>query len=197
MANEDRPTHAILTESQRKLLRGDKDDLSEAAVRSAKSRIRERIEQSLLDLRLLFLELDNDDIANIFDTAEETTPVGKDEEVLLHSPASGYLPSALAFFVRASNPEDADVYEQLGAEQPAFAEFFNSVERAVERYLAAEKHLDADVTVNLTLKNVRPAEELRADIEDADEEHNLNDLVTLSLAGVDSETLEEITGQDE
>lgn len=105
------------------------------------------------------------------------------------SPAAPVLlPSALAFFIRAANHEDHDVYEELGGHGPGLNDFTLAVEKAFERYLAAEKQLTADVSVTVEFEDTRPMEELRTEVAEVNDP-GLGDLATPQLAGVDVETL--------
>jgi hypothetical protein len=195
---QDRP-HALLTDSQRDILRGDTEEASDATVYSARYRIRDRLRASLADLRLLFAELDQTDLQQVFDFENylyDPPDNDVDDAMEIDSAAADvpslaapvHLPSALAFFIRAANHEDHDVYEELGGHGPGLKDFTFAVEEAFEDYLAAEKQLAANVSVTAEFEDTRPMEELRAEVAEADDPR-LGDLATLQLAGIDVETL--------
>lgn len=197
---QDRP-HAVLTDSQRDILRGEAEEASDATVYSARYRIRDRLRASLADLGLLFAEVDQTDLQQVFDFGEYLyDPIDEDEENALADdladsaedvaspPAPVHLPGALAFFIRAANHEDNDVYEELGGHGPGLKDFTRAVEKGFEKYLAAEKRLAADVSVTVEFEDTRPMEELQMEVTEADDP-GLGDLATLELAGVDIEAL--------
>jgi hypothetical protein len=189
----------VLTDSQRDILRGEAEEASDATVYSARYRIRDRLRASLADFGLLFTQLDQTDLQQVFDFENYLyDPTDEDEENAIEidrstegvpTPAAPvHLPSALAFFIRAANHEDNDVYEELGGHGPGLKDFTLAVERGFEKYLAAEKRLAADVSVTVEFGDMRPVEELQAEVMEADDP-GLGDLATLELAGVDVETL--------
>ncbi len=199
---EDGRTHALLTDAQRTLLRGERPDATYAARYNAKKRIRERLRGGLLDLRLLSRRLEEEDLQRVFDYENYLyDPTDEDEENALADDladsagdvpeivAPVLLPSALGFFIRASNHEDHDVFPELNGHGPGLADFTEAVEDAYEDYLAAEKQRAADVTVTVEFENVRPIDELRETVAERDDTPGLGEAATLAAAGVDVEAL--------
>jgi|APHM01.1.fsa_nt_gi hypothetical protein len=188
---------SILSNHQRQVISGNKD-VSDSSRRGIRSRVRRRVQRGLADLRILFHHADGDELSKMFDNQ------GRYTDGLAAPP---YIPSAIAFILRAENADDPDVYPSLGAEQPAFAEFSRSVEAGIETWLAAEKQLDAKVNIEITISDAQPTAALLEEIAaDDDELADLRDLATLELAGVDRDRLAEIapetvgageTGDDE
>ncbi len=198
---EDGRMHALLTDHQRQLLRGEHPDATYAARYNAKKRIRERLRAGLLDLRLLSLRLEEEDLQRVFDYQNYMIDAtDEDEENALDDLADSagdvpdivapaLLPSALGFFIRASNHEDHDVFPELKGHGPGLVDFTEAVADAYEDYLAAEKKRVADVTVTVEFENVRPIDELREAVAERDDSPGLEEAATLAAAGVDVEAL--------
>lgn len=199
---EDGRMHALLTDHQRALLRGERPDATYHAEYNAKKRIRERLRAGLLDLRLLSRRLEEEDLQRVFDYQNYLYDPTDEDEENAHADdladsaedvpeivAPALLPSALGFFIRASNHEDHDVYPELNGHGPGLTDFTEAVEDAYEDYLAAEKQRAADVTVTVEFENVRPVEELREAVAERDDKPGLGEAATLVAAGVDVEAL--------
>lgn len=71
-SNPDRP-RGVLTPADRKFLRGESELKSKQSRRDARLRIRNRIENAILDFSILFEELEERDLVNVFssDSVEE------------------------------------------------------------------------------------------------------------------------------
>jgi hypothetical protein len=95
----------------------------------------------------------------------------------------GYFPTVLALMIRSYHPEPVDVYPEAGKSQPAFGDFFQNIERAVEKYLASEHGLDSDATVTLELEEVRPADTILDEVDDP-EQLDLHERAVLEMAGI-------------
>lgn len=154
--SDDKPA-AILTNAQREYLNGEKD-YSPSVERQVKRRIRERIEQGMVDFTTLFCELDQEEVRKVFgtNTAHPITEVDEVQGDIPNTPTTGgSVPMAIAFFLRGLNYGDKPIHEgldEIGEQQPAFDHFTEAVEFGVDQYIK-EKGYTANVNVSIELEN--------------------------------------------
>ncbi|MDQ2072831.1 hypothetical protein RBH20_09820 [Haloarcula sp. H-GB4] len=167
MSDSDSKPNAILTSKQRKLLVGDEELTSDQA-RAIKNRIRKRVATAVGDFVILFRYLEHAEIEKIFETEMEARASSGDTEEVAREVANTpsakiQLPQMLAFLAWANDLDDAQVFPNEGADQPALHDFSMMAEIGLEEYFAKRKGMLADVTVSIELENLRPVEDLESD----------------------------------
>lgn len=194
----------ILTEKQREYLKLGTDERLDKYSRQQRYRLRKNIQQrvrnGLLDFDVLFRNLDDDDLAEMFKTEIERSDVPIDT-LLAHTPreikneaATIGIPPALAFFARVENTDGKPVVPGLES-QPAFVDFTRSLEKGLQRYIAQSHRLHAEVSVSIEVTDAEPVADLIDQIETGDTKLNLYTLSVLENAGVSGNDLRYLVEQ--
>lgn len=184
----DRP-QGILTPDQRAFIRMDPEERRAAYDRRVRyeyrRRIQDRVENALVDFRVLH-ELDRTDDHNV--VAEAFS--GGDDGAGID--AGAYVPSAVKFFARALDRENAPLYS--GSDVPvAYDELLSAVEKGIERDAAERKDtvLSVSVSVEVSEESVDDLiEQLKADEPATPEKLRL--VALLQEVGVDDDRLAEV-----
>lgn len=188
---------AVLTPTQREVLRGEgEDDRTDAQRRAIMARIRDRINATMTaDFPLLATELDGRAVADMIDAdrallEKEYPGVTKGtthaEETLTFPYVIQFL--LKIYFSTRSNPIPS------GA---TIASFEGDIEHGVELYLN-ENNLAGDVDVSISVDNIRDTETLLDDLRDRDEPLDRHERVEainrLSRAGYSTEEIADVVG---
>lgn len=178
---------SILTESQRQYLHDGtrlKDDQEVSNAYEYNAGIRKRLSQTLLDLELLFNELEEDELRKVFSTDFASLKglepddenvcdwycedCGEYVESIKHDCPEGETdphwfsaaPGAFAFLSWALNITDEPLYPPYDKHQPAFDNFTESAELGISKYLNEKHNLHANVSVSVELSDVERVDEL-------------------------------------
>ena len=178
---------SILTEAQRQYL-NDGTNLSGDPVSNPyeyDKNIKKRLARILLDLSILYENLEQEDLRDVFaegiaelqeaesneqgetslwycnDCGEYTESVnhncsGKQYDPHWYAAA----PSAFAFFVWALNINDEPIYPPYDKPQPAFERLEEALEKGMAKYLSDKQNLVANVSISIDLEDVDRIEEL-------------------------------------
>ena len=156
---------AVLTNAQREYLQG-KKDYRPSVERQVRKRIRDRVEQGTADFTTLLNYLDGKEVQQIFGSAS-AKKIEKHQEARGDVPTdrktAASVPVAIAFFMKGLDDSDAPIYEaieDMPEGQPAFKRFRRALEQAIGMYIKQEKNYIADVSVNIELNDLQPADEL-------------------------------------
>jgi hypothetical protein len=177
---------SILTASQRQyLLDGTKlsEDEPVSNPYEYNKEIRQRLSHTLMDLGLLFREMDEAELREVFgenfseiegvtdnnggeydycreceDFVESTNHNCANQEYGPHWYSSG--PGAFAFLAWALNVADDPIYPPYSESQPAFEHFEQLVGIGISKYLTEKHNLLANVSVSIELSDVDRVDEL-------------------------------------
>lgn len=182
--------NGFLTRTDKEFLRGEKEYEQKNSRYARRRSIRQGTRTAFGDLALLYHTLSDDELEKIFEPNDISEETSLSEADLERQPAA-YFPTALALLLRATNSgEHPEIYSGLGAEQPAFADFARAVTRGIETYLASEHELAADVSVDISIEDTRPADDILEEYQTDDgDTPDLSTLATLELAGVEADEL--------
>jgi hypothetical protein len=150
-----------------------------------RQRIQTRLENALVDFRDLH-ELDRTDDHNVVDDAFSGGDDGGEID------AGAYVPSAVKFFARALDRENAPLYS-VSDVPAAYDELLTAVEKGIERDAAERKDtvLSVEVSVKVTEESVDDLiEQLKADEPATPEKLRL--VALLKEVGVDDDRLAEV-----
>lgn len=170
MSDNDPPA-AILTNAQREYIQGKKDYRPSTAEKTDR-RIQKRIEYGLFDLRLLFEYLDQEELRKSFglDFAPKIERHQEARgEISTVSITRGYVPGAIAFFLRGLNHGEEQIYPRLenhGKSQPAFSAFAENIEQGIGLYLREETNYTANVSVTIELNGITHKDEFLQELEE-------------------------------
>lgn len=187
----------ILTEKTREFLQADEDERQEDYTRQERYRskdlIRQRVQNAMNDILLLARELPQEEFQEIFDVegiAETDHAAGEDHPPwdLSDNPDLAF-PYLIEFLLRATDLENDTVFPRLGAEQPIFRDFAKAVARGTQSFLVNQKQMIAEVSVDITLEDARPIDELVEQADDDEEIEWLNRPMALAriAPAIDSE----------
>jgi len=177
---------SILTESQRQYVK-DGTKLSGGPVSNASEydkNIRKRLARALIDMRILYENLEQDELREVFSKRYAETEELRDNKGESHGwycsdcdehvesinhdcPAREYesnwystAPGAFAFLAWALNVGDDPIYPPYQEAQPALENFSNFAEQGISDYLLDKHNLSANVTVSIEISDVDRADEL-------------------------------------
>jgi hypothetical protein len=184
----DRP-QGVLTPDQRAFIRMTTEKRREAFGRRERyeyrQRIQDRVENALVDFRVLH-ELDRTDDHNVVAAAFSGGADGEQVD------AGAYVPSAMKFFARALDRQNAPLYS-VSDVPGAYDELLSAVEKGIERDAAERKDtvLSVSVSVEVTEESVDDLiEQLKTDEPATPEKLRL--VALLQEVGVGDDRLAEV-----
>jgi len=153
---------SVLTDAQRKYLRGEKEPQN---TREYDRRIRNRIEAAMSDFALLFNHMNNDELKKVFGTnfAPGFTAADEAKGQVSGTPSAGTNSLfAIAFLLKGLNAENepvSPVLEAEGKQQRAFRRFIQTVESGTRHYLQQEQDYIANIDVGINLDGLEHTDE--------------------------------------
>jgi hypothetical protein len=198
----------ILTEPQREFIRLPQDDRRADYNRQERykyrTRIQRRLENAMLDFRLLHefdRDFSTDDVADVFSgggPAEIPDDKTVDEAIDAEVNAAAYVPTAVRFFARAldhvAGNDDGDDTQPLYSVDdvgPVYRELLDAVEKGIERDAAERKDTVLSVDVSLDVSGPETAELVLDRLEHGglDPSEKLRLVSLLKEVGVDDDRL--------
>ena len=183
----------ILSTVDREYLR-DPDAFSRQGGYQRRAAIRNRVENAFVDLRVLFDELDDETITDVFGVEK----YGPQRMQRIEIPqAKRALPLAVALMARISVLTDANVSPEHDVET-ALQPLAETVDRGIEEFLGEKYGLTGDIEVTLSAENVRPTEELAAELRQSDDlsdRERLEKAAELARIGFTDEEIADILGE--
>jgi hypothetical protein len=147
----------VLTPADRRYLLGEADIEPKSTIeRQTRERIRNRLANSVLDLALLYAHLEDRDLRQVFAADLEEHDASDDPDadrvVEASTPSERVaLRHAAALVLRIYDVDNTQAFPRLDV-------FSDELAAGIEHYLADYKGLSADVTVDMTLDDVGPAD---------------------------------------
>ena len=189
----DERDRGILSPVDREYLR-DPDAFSRQGGYQRRDAIRNRIENAFLDLRLLFDVVNDEALRDVFDI-EKNGP--RRMSMVETSRAKRAMPLAVAFLARISVLTDANVSPEHDVET-ALQPLAETVDRGIEEFLAEKYGLTGDVEVTVSVDDVRPTDELAAELRQRDAltgPERFEKAAELARAGFTDEEIADILGE--
>lgn len=162
--NDERDSQAaVLTNAQRAYLNGEKEYRPSTKDR-VDERIGKRVNAGMLDFAILFNQLSQEQIVEIFQpmaSSVDTSSAQRGEIPVGNSPII-HAPGVISFLLRGLNYDEKPLDKILAEQkepQPAFANFVDALEQGIDEYIAEYTDYLADVNVSIDLDGLDHDEE--------------------------------------
>jgi len=185
----------ILTESDRRFLQD--EGYREAQSPSARSHrwraIRERLGEALLDIGLLSRELPANRMREAFEHSVQVLDEENDDEEAMEYDEllSARLPGVARFLTRAHELDTSDSLYPDTTPQPAYQELERTLEKGIERDIAARRGAIAEVDVTVNLDRLVPPEAALRELRAGEVTNSLRIISLLKNAGIEEEQIRE------